>query len=145
MFKIVKTDIFSSDAQTLVNAVNSVGVMGGGLAALFKDRFPEMYIDYVAACETGELKPGHPHLWKGEEKWVLNFPTMDTLAEGARLDWIEQGLITVADNYRKWGVESLSFPKLGCGIGGLDWEEVYPLMVRRIGNLPIPVYVHDYP
>ena len=145
MLKLVKTDIFSSDAQTLVNAVNCVGVMGGGLAALFKDRYPEMYIDYVAACETGELRPGKPQLWKGPDKWVLNFPTMDTLMAGARLDWIDEGLATFAERYREWGVKSISFPKLGCGIGGLDWEEVYLLMQRHLSKLPIPVYVHDYP
>jgi O-acetyl-ADP-ribose deacetylase (regulator of RNase III) len=69
-------DLFGSGAQTLVNTVNSVGVMGKGVALEFKKRFPAMFDDYVRRCERKEIRPGRPYLYRDlSEVQIVNFPT----------------------------------------------------------------------
>src|SRR5438067_13930817 len=91
--KVVIGDLFESDAQTLVNTVNTVGVMGKGIALGFKQRYPEMYEDYVSRCNAGEVALGRPYLYRRPEPpWVINFPTKDHWRSVARLDAIIEGL-----------------------------------------------------
>lgn len=142
-----KGDIFNSTAQVLTNTVNTVGVMGAGLAKRFRERFPEMYEDYKERCRQKEVKVGLPYLWKppnGEGKWVLNFPTKKSWRGGSRLEWIEQGLKYLLEHYEEWGIQSLAMPALGCDLGGLDWEtQVKPLMIRYLSQMNIPVEIYE--
>src|SRR5687768_2475848 len=86
-------DLFESSAQTLVNTVNTVGVMGKGVALAFKQRFPEMYRDYVQRCERNEVRLGQPYLWRPlVEPWVLNFPTKEHWRKPSSLTGIVAGL-----------------------------------------------------
>lgn len=134
--------IFDSPAQTLVNPVNTVGVMGAGLAKEFARRYPAMVRPYAAACASGDLRPGTLWLWRTPEKWVLCFPTKQHWRNPARLELIEQGLLEFVRTYRARRIESAAFPQLGCGLGGLDWETVQPAMERHLRPLSIPVWVH---
>jgi O-acetyl-ADP-ribose deacetylase (regulator of RNase III) len=136
-------DMFASTAQTLVNTVNTVGVMGKGVALAFKQRFPEMYRDYVQRCERGEVKLGEPYLWRTLfEPWVLNFPTKSHWRKPSRLDAIVAGLEHVEGHYRSWGITSLAVPPLGCGYGGLEWRVVGPTLYEHLSRLEIPVELY---
>lgn len=142
MITYLKGDIFSSPAQVLVNTVNTVGVMGKGVALEFKKRYPEMFKSYERVCNDKQLEIGKLLLWKGPEKWVLMFPTKKHWRNPSKLEYIEAGLQKFADTYMEKGITSAAFPRLGCGNGGLDWTEVRPLMERYLKRLPIPVYVY---
>jgi O-acetyl-ADP-ribose deacetylase (regulator of RNase III) len=138
-----KGDLFQSSAQTLVNTVNTVGVMGKGIALEFKRRFPEMFADYQRRCEAGEVRLGKPYLWRGlVEPWVINFPTKGHWRSVSRLADIERGLAYLADHVAEWGVISLAVPPLGAGSGGLDWATVGPTIYRHLDRLPIPVALY---
>lgn len=136
MIKIVSGNIFESEMQTLVNAVNCVGVMGKGIALEFKKRFPEMYRDYTRRCRMGGVIPGRPYLYKagGSAKinikgpWVLNFPTKGDWREPSKIEYMEEGLEYLRRHYAEWGISSIAVPALGAGNGGLDWEDVLPVI-----------------
>jgi O-acetyl-ADP-ribose deacetylase (regulator of RNase III) len=138
-------DIFQSNAQTLVNTVNCEGYMGKGLALQFKRAFPEVNRAYREACRLGLLRPGRPQLVKTNRRWVLNFPTKDRWRQRSRIEYIEEGLEAVVANYKSWGVESMAFPQLGSGLGGLDWQEVKLLMLERLEEMDIPIEIWEHP
>lgn len=143
MVKVVIGDIFQSRAQTLVNTVNTVGVMGKGIALEFKKRFPDMYDDYVRRCEAGQVKLGQPYLYRRLlPPWILNFPTKDHWRSVSRLQDIVRGLRYLERHYRKWGITSLAVPPLGCGQGQLEWHVVGPTLYRHLKRLSIPVELY---
>jgi uncharacterized protein YwgA/O-acetyl-ADP-ribose deacetylase (regulator of RNase III) len=133
-------DMFESPAQTLVNTVNCVGIMGKGIALEFKQRFPDMYDDYVRRCKDREVKLGRPYLYKRLTlPWILNFPTKDHWRSVSRLQDIVEGLQYLCANYRRWGITSLAVPPLGCGHGQLEWRVVGPTLYRHLRSLDIVV------
>ena len=142
MLTYVTTSLFDSPAQTLVNAVNTVGVMGKGVAAEFKKRYPTMYETYRRSCKEGTLTVGKLQLHRSADKWILNFPTKEHWRSPSKLEWIELGLKKFAATYQTQGITSTAFPMLGCGSGQLDWEEVRPLMESHLSPLSISVFVH---
>lgn len=145
MLRFRRGDLFASQAQTLVNPVNCVGVMGKGLALAFRQRFPRMYHDYLARCRRGEVRPGQPYLFAETTPWILNFPTKDHWHNPSKLSCIEDGLKALVDQIPTWGIESLALPALGCGLGQLSWDAVRPLLVRHLEPLDIPVEVYLLP
>lgn len=143
MLTYIEGNLFLSTAQTLVNTVNTAGVMGKGIARDFKSFYPTMFAEYKRACDAGTLVMGSLLLYRTAHKWVLNFPTKRHWRQASRLSDIEQRLETFQRTYAEQGISSIAFPQLGCGQGGLDWEsEVRPLMERYLGALPVDVFVH---
>ncbi|WIV12105.1 macro domain-containing protein [Proteiniborus sp. MB09-C3] len=142
MLTYIKGDIFSSPAQVLVNTVNTVGVMGKGIALEFKNRYPEMFKVYQEICDDNNLEIGKLMLWKKDKRWILLFPTKRHWRSPSKIEYIEKGLEKFVQSYEKLGVESIAFPKLGCGNGGLDWDVVGPMMEKYLKNLPIQVYIY---
>jgi uncharacterized protein YwgA/O-acetyl-ADP-ribose deacetylase (regulator of RNase III) len=143
MITIKIGNLFESEAQTLVNTVNCVGVMGKGIALEFKRRFPAMFKDYEQRCAAGAVRLGHPYLYKDlVGKWILNFPTKDHWRSVARLRDIINGLEYLKEHYRDWGVRSLAVPPLGCGQGQLEWRVVGPTLYRYLSQLDIPVELY---
>ena len=141
--RVLIGDIFKSNAQTLVNTVNTVGVMGKGLALEFKKRFPDMYKDYVERCKKGEVRLGRPYLYKKlVPPWILLFPTKQDWRSVSRLSDIEEGLKYLEKNYKSWGITSLAVPPLGCGLGELNWDIVGPTLYRYLNRLEIPVELY---
>lgn len=141
MIKYVSGDIFDSPAQVLVNPVNTVGVMGKGLAVQFKQRYPAMYEAYREACDKGLLTIGKLMLHHAEDHSILLFPTKAHWREPSRMEYLEAGLEKFVQTYEEKRIASIAFPMLGCGYGGLDWNGVKPLMERYLAQLPIDVYV----
>jgi O-acetyl-ADP-ribose deacetylase (regulator of RNase III) len=123
-------NIFSdTDTQVLVNPINLVGVMGAGLAREFRLRYSSYYFDsYQQALTKNHIAMGKLRLYVEEEPWVLDFPTKDHFRDPAQLSYIELGLCDFVKQYQAWGITSIAFPKLGCGLGKLAWSDVQPLM-----------------
>jgi O-acetyl-ADP-ribose deacetylase (regulator of RNase III) len=141
--RVLVGDLFDSHAQTLVNTVNCVGVMGRGIALGFRERFPEMFEDYVDRCDAGEVEHGRPYLYRSLlPPWILNFPTKDHWRNVARLEDIVAGLDHLQEHYQTWGITSLAVPPLGCGEGQLEWRIVGRELYRRLANLDVPVELY---
>ena len=143
MFKAQIGDLFESQAQTLVNTVNCVGVMGKGVAEKFKQRFPEMFEDYKRRTDHKAVRLGEPYLYLDSSGvQIVNFPTKDHWRSPSRLADIERGLDYLAKHAEDWNITSMALPPLGCGNGGLDWSEVGPLIYSKLHNLPIEIAVY---
>jgi O-acetyl-ADP-ribose deacetylase (regulator of RNase III) len=136
------SDLFASTAQTLVNPVNTVGVMGAGLARVYKQRYPEMFREYQDQCRSGRLSIGSLMLWRGPDRWVLNLSTKTSWKLPSTLGHIETGLRRFRSDYDALGITSIAFPALGCGCGSLSWMAVRPLLDRYLGDLPIAVEIY---
>lgn len=143
MIKVLIGNILESKAQTLVNTVNCVGVMGKGIALEFKKHFPDMFKDYVDRCARGEVKLGQPYLYKTLAlPWILNFPTKDHWRSVANLQDIISGLEYLLKHYKEWGISSLAVPPLGCGHGQLEWRIVAPTLHKYLNKMDIPVELY---
>lgn len=143
MVRVLLGNLFESRAQTLVNTVNCVGVMGKGIALEFKRRFPDMFADYLARCRRGEVRPGQPYLYKRVvPPWILNFPTKGHWRAVANLQDIIRGLEYLQAHCRDWGIQSLAVPPLGCGHGQLEWRVVGPTLYCYLARLAIPVELY---
>ncbi|MHC3378008.1 macro domain-containing protein [Ligilactobacillus equi] len=150
-------NLFNSPAQTLVNTVNVVGVMGKGIAKDFKGYYPQMYKKYRKYCDEKSFKTGQLMLSKEEpilrrgkdtglmrQRWVLNFPTKRHWRSASKIEYVEDGLKKFVETYEEKGIKSISFPQLGVGNGRLPWSKVRSLMEEYLGDLSIPVYIHIY-
>lgn len=142
MIEYIEGDIFESPAQVIVNTVNTVGVMGKGIALSFKKRYPEMYERYKTVCEQGLLRTGKLMLFYESDYWVLLFPTKENWRHPSKLEYIEAGLQKFVQTYAAKGITSIAFPRLGCGNGELKWDDVRPLMEKYLKKLPITVYIY---
>ena len=144
MIKFIKNgNIFDSQVRVLVNPVNVVGVMGKGLALEFKQRWPHMFEIYKERCLNDCFWIGELLLVKEEDHDILLFPTKRHWRSKAKIEDIEIGLIYFVRDYGKLGIESIAFPMLGCGLGGLAWEDVKPLMVKYLEKLPIEIEIYE--
>lgn len=136
-------NLFESRAQTLVNTVNCVGVMGKGVAEQFKRRFPEMFEDYRRRAERNAVRLGEPYLYRDRSGvQIVNFPTKGHWRSPSRLADIERGLDYLAAHAAEWGITSIAMPPLGCGNGGLEWSDVGPLIYAKLHHLPVDIEVY---
>ena len=139
--------VFNSPAEVITNTVNCQGVMGAGLALEMALRHPDLEADYQRRCQQKAVQIGRPYLFSvGSSPYraVLNFPTKSAWRFPSRLTWIDQGLAYIASHYRqaKPPIHSLALPRLGCDKGGLDWQQVRPLIERHFADLPhLTVYL----
>lgn len=133
-------NLLQADAEALINTVNCVGFMGKGIALQFKQAFPENYVAYHRACELGEIRPGRMFIFKTgsmmNPKYIVNFPTKRHWRGDSRIEDIEAGLKTLIEDVRRLGITSIAVPPLGCGLGGLSWNIVGPMIVRAFEQLP---------
>jgi len=136
--------MFESPAKVLVNTVNTVGVMGKGIAKRFKEIYPEMFTQYQVLCDKKQLDIAKLWLYKTPNKWILNFPTKVHWRNPSKPEYIEAGLNKFAVTYATHAITSIAFPRLGCGNGELDWETVVrPLMTKYLSNLPIDIFIYE--
>lgn len=130
MIQTTQGDLLSADSEALVNTVNCVGVMGRGIALQFKQKFAENFKAYEQACNAGILRPGmmlvHDYATLFNPRYIINFPTKDHWRSNSKLEYIDSGLVALADEIRKRQIKSLAIPPLGCGLGGLEWNQVRP-------------------
>ncbi len=141
--RVLLGDLFRSHAQTWVNTVNCVGIMGKGVALEFKRRFPDMFSDYEQLCRNGEVRLGHPYLYKRViQPWILNFPTKHHWRQVTNLQDVIRGVEYLLLHYHDWGITSLAVPPLGCGNGQLEWRVVGPTLFRYFSEMNIPVELY---
>jgi len=136
--EIPNGDLFTSQADILVNPVNCCGVMGKGLAAQFKARFPNYFAEYKRLCDRGILKVGEPYLtYTGNNpKWIISFPTRRNEKERSLLKWIKSGVKKIGNPaLSMFDARSMAVPALGCGEGGLKWEDVRPILCTALRPL----------
>jgi O-acetyl-ADP-ribose deacetylase (regulator of RNase III) len=140
-------DILHADSEALVNTVNCVGIMGRGIALLFKQAFPENFKAYAAACARNEVQPGRMFMFETglmtNPKYIVNFPTKRHWRGKSRIEDIEAGLQSLVAEIRARGIRSIAVPPLGSGLGGLDWAEVRPRIEAALGNLNMAVTVFE--
>lgn len=135
-------DILNSNAEVLVNAVNCAGAMGKGLALQFAKKFPAMEREYIIMCRRGLIKVGAIHAWpfedemQGKTRWIYNFPTKEHWSRPSYLDYIKAGLEDLVRLIQTDNIKSIAIPRLGCGLGGLDWKDVKPLIESAMAQVP---------
>lgn len=158
---LVEGDMFFSTAQTMTISVNTVGIMGKGLASRTKYQFPDVYVEYQDVCRNKKLRIDKPYLVKREKsmdevlayqpetmkqknasKWFLLFATKRHWKKNSELNDIEKGLQWLVKNYQKEGITSLALPALGCGLGQLSWTTVGPLMCRYLNQMQIRTIIY---
>lgn len=144
--KHIKGNIFNSKCQTIANTINCVGVMGKGIALVYKLRYPKMYKEYKEHCKNKLIKTGSLWLYTKQENapWILNFPTKFHWKYPSKIEWIEQGLQKFVETYDRKGISSIAFPLLGIHNGGLDINEVKSLMNHYLGKCQINIEIYDY-
>lgn len=164
-------DILAADVAAFVNTVNCVGVMGRGIALHFKKAFPENFKAYAAACQREEVQPGRMFVFdlktttpaaevsdtmlrqgdlfdSGNDRdigprYIINFPTKRHWRGNSRMEYIESGLASLAQEIRERNIRSIALPALGCGLGGLEWVAVrqsIELRLRELNDVRIVVF-----
>ena len=141
-FKFVSGNLLNDEAQALVNTVNCVGVMGKGIALSFKRAYPENYKAYKAYCLKRLLKPGDLFVFESQKtlvpsttKIIVNFATKDHWRSPSKFEWIQQGLLELRELIISRNISSIAIPPLGCGNGGLNWEDILPLITNTLGKV----------
>ncbi len=133
-------NLLRADAEALVNTVNTVGVMGKGIALQFKKAFPEMFEAYRRAAKAGEIRLGHVHVWPTGQmtgpRYIINFPTKGHWKARSKLDDIVTGLDDLVEVVRRLEIGSIAVPPLGCGNGGLEWRDVEPRILEAFARVP---------
>ncbi len=142
---IARGDILESRAEALTNPVNTVGVMGKGLARRFREKFPENYKAYRDACSRGLVEVGKVFVYLDVSgKYIFNFPTKKHWREGSKLEYIESGMVDLTRKVVELGIKSIAIPALGTGNGGLPWGPVREVIIEHSKRLPKEVDVMIY-
>ncbi|HWE36700.1 MAG TPA: macro domain-containing protein [Isosphaeraceae bacterium] len=132
MIHLARGDILKHEADALVNTVNCMGVMGRGIALQFRRAFEDNYQAYRKAIKSNEVRPGRMFVFERsaleQPRWIINFPTKRHWKGKSRIEDIESGLVDLIRIIRERGIRSIAIPPLGCGLGGLDWAVVRPLI-----------------
>jgi O-acetyl-ADP-ribose deacetylase (regulator of RNase III) len=139
MIKFTTGNLLEAKVDALVNTVNTVGVMGKGIALMFKERFPANFKEYAAACKEGTVRIGEMFVTTNNgfdgPRWIINFPTKQQWFQPTKLEWIQKGLTALKTVIREKQIQSIALPPLGCGNGGLNWKIVRPIIERELGGI----------
>jgi O-acetyl-ADP-ribose deacetylase (regulator of RNase III) len=139
MIEFTQGNLLDADVDAIVNTVNTVGVMGKGIALMFKEKYPENNKAYVAHCKARQFKPGTLFVTKQSDllgpPWIVNFATKQHWRHPSKMEWIESGLRELREFVEANQVRSIAVPPLGAGNGKLDWSEVKPRIERALGGL----------
>lgn len=140
MMTFKQGNLLEEPVEAVVNTVNTEGVMGKGIALMFKEAFPDNFKAYAAACKRGEVQVGKMFVFERTAllgpKWIINFPTKKHWRHPSKMEWIEQGLEDLVDVMKSRGIKSVAIPPLGAGNGRLDWPSVKSRIVSSLNGLP---------
>lgn len=147
MLNYTRGNLLDASAEALVNTVNEVGVMGKGVALMFRERFPENARIYIEASKANQVQVGRMLATPTGElfpKWIIHFPTKKHWRNPSRLEWVRDGLDDLVRVVRELGIRSIAIPPLGCGNGGLEWQQVRPMIESAFADLPdVEVMVYE--
>lgn len=140
MIKFTKGNLLQADVEAVVNTVNTVGVMGKGIALQFKKAYPANFTAYKKACDSGEIQPGEVFVFDlqalANPRYIINFPTKRHWRGKSKMEDIDSGLVSLVSEVKRLGIHSVAVPPLGCGLGGLSWSDVYARMETAFQALP---------
>lgn len=140
MIELTRGNLLEAPAEALVNTVNCVGYMGKGIALQFKQAFPANFKHYETACHAGDMAPGkmmiHDNGGLVNPRYIINFPTKRHWKGKSRIEDIESGLKALVADVQRLGIRSIAVPPLGCGLGGLEWRVVRPMIEQAFAGLP---------
>jgi len=149
MMKFLQGNLLDAPTEAVVNTVNTVGVMGKGIALMFKEAFPENFRAYEEAAKREHVRIGHMFVTENRSldgpQWLINFPTKKHWRQPSKLEWIVDGLKDLRRVIEEKGIRSIALPPLGCGNGGLDWNDVRPEIERASGTCPGSIYGYSSP
>lgn len=147
MIDLKHGNILKSEAEALVNTVNCDGFMGKGIALQFKKAYPKNYDYYFLTCQRKEMQPGKVLVFETGEafnpKYIVNFPTKQNWKGKSKLEYIKTGLIDLVEQVKSHGITSIAIPPLGCGLGGLNWKDVKPMIesaFQDMTNIQVLIY-----
>jgi len=148
MIRFTTGNLLDAKAEAVVNTVNTVGVMGKGIALMFKEAFAENFLSYEAACKRNEISVGHMFVTERQNllgpRWIINFPTKKHWRYPSKMEWITTGLEDLKRVIVENGIRSIALPPLGSGNGGLNWQDVRPRIEEALGSLPdVEVTVYE--
>jgi O-acetyl-ADP-ribose deacetylase (regulator of RNase III) len=147
MIRFTQGNLLEAGTEALVNTVNTVGVMGKGIALMFKERFAKNYRSYSAACKAGEVETGKVHVTTVDElggpRWIVNFPTKRHWRSPSQMAWVTEGLHDLRRFLIEQQVKSVAIPPLGAGNGGLNWPDVREQIVAVLSDLEVDVVVFE--
>lgn len=146
MIQYKKGNLFDDRSEAFVNAVNTIGVMGAGIAAQFKQRYPEMYKQYKLDCQAQKVKLGKMNVFErpsDNPRVIVNFPTLEDWGDQSKLSDIEAGLVDLVDVVKQHDIQSIAIPPLGCGVGGLQWNDVKQLIEEAFENESVQVHLYQ--
>jgi O-acetyl-ADP-ribose deacetylase (regulator of RNase III) len=148
MIRFTQGNLLNADVEAVVNTVNTVGVMGKGIALMFKEKFPENFKDYKKACDNKTIELGRMFVTESPEltgpRWIINFPTKAHWRFPSKLAWIKDGLVDLRRVIVENDIRSIAIPPLGSGNGGLDWADVRPIIEATLADLnAVEVVVYE--
>jgi O-acetyl-ADP-ribose deacetylase (regulator of RNase III) len=148
MIRYKQGNLLDAEVDALVNTVNTVGVMGKGIALMFKERFPDNMQQYAKACKAGEVTTGKMFVTENRDlvgpTWIVNFPTKQHWRTGSKIEWIQDGLQDLKGFMTTNGIHSIAIPPLGAGNGGLVWAQVKDEIERALGGMPnVDIIVYE--
>lgn len=136
MISFTQGNLLDAEVDAVVNTVNTVGIMGKGIALMFKERFPTNFDAYALACKNNQVRIGTMFITESQDffgpRWIINFPTKTDWRVRTRLSWIKEGMQDLVRVIRENNIRSIAIPPLGCGNGGLDWQDVKPVIVSAL-------------
>lgn len=140
MIRYTQGNLLESSSEALINTVNEVGVMGKGIAMMFREAFPQNTRIYETACKAGEVKVGKMLVTRERDQigqpWIINFPTKKHWRNPSKLEWVREGLRDLVQVITDRQIRSIAVPPLGCGNGGLDWRQVREEIELALSALP---------
>ncbi len=148
MIHYTQGNLLEADVEALVNTVNTVGVMGKGIALMFKERFPKNMDAYAQACKNGEVVTGKMFVTTTDElvgpQWVVNFPTKQHWRSNSKMEWIEEGLQDLRRFIKENKIQSIAIPPLGSGHGGLNWQDVKPKIIDALSDIEgVEIWIYE--
>lgn len=148
MIHYTSGNLLDANTDAIVNTVNTVGVMGKGIALMFREAFPENFKAYAAACKAAQVKTGRMFVTERQglmgPRWIINFPTKQHWRAKTQLEWVDDGLADLRRVIEQLQIRSVALPPLGCGNGGLDWQVVKPRIEQALADLPnVEVLVYE--
>ena len=140
-------NLLKADVEALANPINTIGVMGKGIALQFKNAFPANFKAYEAACKKQAVRLGEVFVFDNGQlmppRWIINFPTKGHWRSRSRIHDVANGLDDLRDVIEELDISSIALPPLGCGHGGLDWDDVRSLVKERLGDLGVVVHLYS--
>ncbi|AWN04556.1 phosphatase [Rhodococcus phage Grayson] len=144
MLREIQGDVFESGAPVIAHGCNTVGVMGAGIAKEMRNRYPLMHMRYQQMCDDQIFLPGHMYLYTvvGKDLYIANLATQKYPGRNAKLEYIEESMAKLIQYCEKHNISPIAMPRIGAGIGGLDWKDVVVMLGQKFGDSTVDIHCY---